>query len=134
MVDKLFDRKDMRGKLSSSEIAINERSFRENLIKMKWDVKVNDDNSEETLLLEDLSKVSTNQCFLYHKGERAILFKRDVLSRKTVDCFHDTGEVITEIRTKKMVPKTLEFTLNSDTINQVEVAAIFYTICLTYNK
>lgn len=134
LVDHLFEKVNVYGERPSFKVSITEKSFRENLRKMKWDVVIHNGTEEKIYLLEDITKVSTNPCFLYHQNNREILWKKDILNRTAIVSFHDTKEVLAEITKIKMMPTGLEIKLNTDIVKEVEIAAIYYTMFLTYKN
>jgi hypothetical protein len=134
LVDHLFEKVNIYGERSSYKVSIIEKPFRQNLRKMKWDVVIHNGTEEKTYLLEDITKVSTNPRFLYHQNNREILWKKDILNRTTIVSFHDSKEVLAEITIIKMMPIRLEIKLNTDIVNEVEIAAIYYTMFLSYKS
>ena len=129
--ENIFETKNLKGIINGKQINIREQSFRSNLLKLKWDVFISSKIENSTYLLEDTTKISTNPRFIYHKNNKKILFKKDLLYR-TCEVSLDGGNKCAELKIEKFLPISLKFILMTDELDILELMGIFYILFLTY--
>src|SRR5699024_6492700 len=81
------------GEIDDCNLMIKQKSFKENLFKLKWDIYLQRNSKEMTFLLEDHTKMSTNPRLHYHKNEVEYIFKKDAFNR-TCKVFIKDSDVI----------------------------------------
>lgn len=128
----IFETKNLKGIKNGKQLNIREQSLRSNLLKLKWDVYISSKNETSTYLLEDITKISINPLFIYHKNNNKILFKKDILNRR-YEVSLDGGNKCAEIKIEKILPKTLRFILVTDELDILELIGIYYILSLTNN-
>lgn len=111
-------------------LRIREHSFKANLLKLKWDVFLSDSTQESQFLLEDKTKISTNPRMVYHKNNKAYLFKIDLFNRTCEVSSNE--EVCATIRIEKKIPRSLKTVVKTGDLSIIELLSIYYVITLNY--
>ena len=134
--DKLFHyipifflhKTNIYGESDGVKIKFVERSFKDNLKKLKWDVLVND----EPHYLEDKTKIATNIRMVYHKGDKQYIFKKDMLNNVCEVVNESEQSVCAEIILKKRIPAIVKVRKKSDALTLPELLGVYFMIYLVY--
>jgi hypothetical protein len=97
-----FGKKDCRGSAQNGEeLIVQERTFKENLLRMKWDIIIQNQQSDEKkkYSLKDISKVKTHGKFLYEKENRTLTIQKDMFNRTAY--IRNDEMLIAEIKVEK---------------------------------
>ena len=118
------------GENNGNHLKIREQSFKSNLMKLKWDIFLNDTDKEIKFLLEDKTKIGTNPRMLYHKNNKEYIFKRDIFNRTCEISLNDN--ICATIRVEKKIPLSLKTVAKTDDLTIIELLSIYYVMSLTY--
>ena len=118
------------GESNGNHIKIREQSFKSNLMKLKWDIFLNEPTNESKFLLEDKTKISTNPRMVYHKNNKEYIFKRDVFNRTCEISLNDN--ICATIRVEKKIPLSLKAVGKTNDLTIIELLGIYYVMSLTY--
>lgn len=120
------------GKTDGYNLKIEEQSFRENLLKLKWNVHLENNNEEKISLLEDQTKVSTNPRIHYHKNATDYIFKKDTFNRTCKVFIKASNIICAEIKKEKLAPTHLRIILKNNDLAAIELLGIYYIMSLIY--
>lgn len=118
------------GENSDYHLKIREQSFKSNLIKLKWDIFLEDAEKENKFLLEDKTKISTNPRMVYHKNNNEYVFKKDVFNRNCEVSLNDI--TCATIRMDKKIPPSIRTITENNDLTIIELLGIYYIINLAY--
>lgn len=128
-VQAFFEKKDLFGVSNREEIKVEERSFKENLFKPKWDVHyTNNQGEENTYFFQDITKIKTHGRFIYKRNGRQFTFEKNIMDGTTY--IKEDGILITEIPRVKSLPSpsySIKYQ-ESCPISLLEIAAL-HQIC-----
>ncbi|KMJ56952.1 hypothetical protein AB685_18270 [Bacillus sp. LL01] len=104
-VQAFFEKKDLMGVSNIGEaIKVEERTFKENLFKPKWDVHYTKSPGEEkTYFFQDVTKIKTHGRFIYKKNDRHFTLEKNILDGTTY--IKKEGILLTEITRGKSFPR-----------------------------
>ncbi|MCG1022152.1 hypothetical protein [Sutcliffiella horikoshii] len=104
-VQAFFEKKDLVGVSTIGEaIKVEERTFKENLFKPKWDVHyTTSQGGEETFFFQDVTKIKTHGRFIYKRNEREFMLEKNMLDGTTY--IKEEGILLTEITRVKSFPR-----------------------------
>lgn len=125
-----LERININGENGVYHLQIRERSFKSNLIKLKWDIFLNDAGEESKFLLEDKTKVSTNPRMVYHKNNKEYIFRKDIFNRTCEISLNDI--TCATIRMVKKIPPSLKTITKTNDLTIIELLGIYYVMNLTY--
>lgn len=125
-----LEKVNIDGEDDAHYLRIREHSFKANLWKLKWDVFSIDSTQESQFLLEDKTKISTNPRMVYHKNNKAYLFKIDPFNRTCE--ISSNEEVCATIRIVKKIPLSLKAIPKTEDLTIIELLSIYYVIALVY--
>ncbi|MEI3605760.1 hypothetical protein SPD48_08645 [Pseudogracilibacillus sp. SE30717A] len=114
------------GEHNGNHLKIREQSFKSNLIKLKWDIFLN----ESKFLLEDKTKINTNPRMVYYKNNKKYVFKKDIFNRTCEISFNEN--IYATIKIDKKIPPTLKTITKTDDLTIIELLGIYYIINLAY--
>ena len=118
------------GENNGVHLKIREQSFKSNLMRLKWDIFLNDPTIVNAYLLEDKTKISTNLRMVYYKENREYIFKKDAFNRTCEVSLNN--EVCATIRVEKKIPMSLKCIAKTNDLTIVELLGIYYVMSLAY--
>ncbi|MDS9471558.1 hypothetical protein [Sporosarcina pasteurii] len=118
------------GENNGHQLKIREQSFKSNLLKLKWDIFLEDTATESQFLLEDKTKISTNPHMVYHKNNNEYVFRKDLFNRTCKISVND--EVCATIRVEKKIPLSLKAVVKTNDLTILELLGIYFVISLAY--
>jgi len=118
------------GENNGVHLKIREQSFKSNLMRLKWDIFLNDPTIVNAYLLEDKTKISTNLRMVYYKENREYVFRNDAFNRTCEVSLNN--EVCATIRVEKKIPISLKCIAKTNDLTIVELLGIYYVMSLAY--
>jgi hypothetical protein len=130
-----FGKKDCKGSAQNGEeMIVQERIFKENLLRMKWDIIIqNQQSDEKKYSLKDISKVKTHGRFLYEKENRTLTIQKDMFNRTAY--IKSEEMLVAEIKVEKRFPKPrFRFIIHSEKlISPLELGMLFYIFNMQFD-
>lgn len=118
------------GESNGKHLKVKEQSFKSNLLKLKWDIFLNDDAIDSKFLLEDKTKISTNPRMVYHKNNKEYVFRKDIFNSTCEISLNE--KICATIRVEKKIPISLKTVAKTDDLTIIELLGIYYVISLVY--
>ncbi|AOV07363.1 tubby C-terminal domain-like protein [Sporosarcina ureilytica] len=118
------------GESNGTHLKIREQSFKSNLLKLKWDIFLEDTTTKSKFLLEDKTKISTNTRMVYHKNNNKYVFRKDLFNRTCKISVND--EICATIRVEKKIPLSLKAVVKTNDLTILELLGIYFVISLAY--
>ncbi|MGD7053458.1 MULTISPECIES: tubby C-terminal domain-like protein [Bacillaceae] len=129
-VQAFFEKKDLIGVSHNGEtIKVEERPFKENLFKPKWDVThTKNSGEEETYFFQDITKIKTHGRFIYNKNNRQFTLEKNLMDGTTY--IKEDGVLITEIARVRSLPSP-SYIIKSKEMCQISLLeiAVLHQIC-----
>jgi len=130
-----FGKKDCRGSAQTGEeLIVLERTFKENLLRMKWDILIQNQQFEEKkYILKDISKVKTHGKFLYEKENDTFTIQKDMFKRTA---YIKSGEMlVAEIKVEKRFPKPrFSFVIHRENlISPLEIGVLYFIFNMQFD-
>ncbi|MCA1318718.1 hypothetical protein LC085_02260 [Bacillus tianshenii] len=130
-----FGKKDCKGTAQNGEeLIVQERTFKENLLRMKWDVLIKTQHNEETKhSLKDISKVKTHGRFIYEKENEKFTIEKNLFNRTAY--VKSESKLVAEIKVEKRFPKPrFKFVIHGESlISPLEIGVLYYIFNMQFD-
>ncbi|WP_417899397.1 hypothetical protein ABN702_03390 [Bacillus haimaensis] len=130
-----FGKKDCRGSAQNGEeVIVQERTFKENLLRMKWDILIHNQQLEEKkYILKDISKVKTHGKFLYEKENDTLTIQKDMFNRTAY--IKSDELLVAEIKVEKRFPRPkFRFVIHKENlISPLEIGVLYFIFNMQFD-